>query len=647
MTANLPNTPIILNECENEHITHENKLDFFNKYFVSEQLKTIIKNLNKQITGNKDTLINIIINEVTLNTKTDLENFRYNFYEEEKKIKKSLFYSTKLRTLLSNRTTIKYNEKSNDNCLVTIKKDSRIRIEDKRFSAKEVSYALANNIFVENIPKIDDDGDKFQISLNEHCYLNCVNPEHLYLEVPIKYEKKVECDDKEDIEEICDIKEDNITNKNYNYLYDKYSIEEIYNIAKSFNINYTSGYYTKDNKRMTYNKKDIINMILNNEKYIFQTDEEIDEYFHNKKETDKKLYYIKLKKRLYENTIEKINKNYEKPCLLIKEKSNKSYNQMRVYKKAECCFRVSYALHNNIFIENIPKYDQYGNKLAICHGKDCSINCIEPTHLELKTSIENNYDDKIRDGTLKRGENHSNSTITDKLAIQIKNSKGQGTQKERADKFNVSENIIGSIDEGRTWNHLFDNNNQENREKKRNLIRKNKNIMLTPNFCEKIKKRLAKNSKKSDILNYNNTSCVMFTGYILPSGYGQISINSVPRRAHIVSLEVNKGIKLEKNQVVRHLCNNKTCINPEHLKFGSYSENSIDSSENGSKSVKLKPNEVKHIKYCLKFTDMTIVEISNIFKISKGAINSIKSGKTWDRIQLIHPNAELIKSYDF
>ena len=44
---------------------------------------------------------------------------------------------------------------------------------------------------------------------------------------------------------------------------------------------------------------------------------------------------------------------------------------------------------------------------------------------------------------------------------------------------------------------------------------------------------------------------------------------------------------------------------------------------------------------------MTIVEISNIFKISKGAINSIKSGKTWDRIQLIHPNAELIKSYDF
>ena len=56
--------------------------------------------------------------------------------------------------------------------------------------------------------------------------------------------------------------------------------------------------------------------------------------------------------------------------------------------------RVSYAIFNNLFLEDLT--DNYD----VCHGKRCNSSCIEPTHLELKSKSENNYEDKIRDNSL-------------------------------------------------------------------------------------------------------------------------------------------------------------------------------------------------------------------------------------------------------
>ena len=49
----------------------------------------------------------------------------------------------------------------------------------------------------------------------------------------------------------------------------------------------------------------------------------------------------------------------------------------------------------------------------------------------LKTKSENNFEDKIRDNTINRGEKSNNNIISEDLAIKIKLSKGEGTQKER------------------------------------------------------------------------------------------------------------------------------------------------------------------------------------------------------------------------
>lgn len=47
--------------------------------------------------------------------------------------------------------------------------------------------------------------------------------------------------------------------------------------------------------------------------------------------------------------------------------------------------------------------------------------------------------------------------------------------------------------------------------------------------------------------------------------YGRFTINSRPLRAHRVSLDLYKGIKLPSSIQIHHICENTLCVNPDHL----------------------------------------------------------------------------------
>lgn len=79
--------------------------------------------------------------------------------------------------------------------------------------------------------------------------------------------------------------------------------------------------------------------------------------------------------------------------------------------------------------------------------------CVNPDHLEIG-SAKQNSEDRIRDGTHPIGEKNPNASISDKLAKEIKNSKGLGSARERAKHFSVSYNIVINIDNGIAWTHV-------------------------------------------------------------------------------------------------------------------------------------------------------------------------------------------------
>jgi len=61
-------------------------------------------------------------------------------------------------------------------------------------------------------------------------------------------------------------------------------------------------------------------------------------------------------------------------------------------------------------------------------------------------------------------------------------------------------------------------------------------------------------------------------------GYGRLSFEGKVYRAHVLMLEFAKGPAPggDLKYVARHSCNNKTCVNPNHLHWGTQSDNLKD-----------------------------------------------------------------------
>lgn len=98
-----------------------------------------------------------------------------------------------------------------------------------------------------------------------------------------------------------------------------------------------------------------------------------------------------------------------------------------------------------------------------------------------------------------------------------------------------------------------------------------------PRKYESLADRLLANSVLSDDTFYKGTPCWEWIGK-LRNGYPAITLRYKrgPRKgkvynigAHRLSLVVFKGRRMTPKMVARHLCNNRICINPEHLVGGS------------------------------------------------------------------------------
>lgn len=79
-----------------------------------------------------------------------------------------------------------------------------------------------------------------------------------------------------------------------------------------------------------------------------------------------------------------------------------------------------------------------------------------------------------------------------------------------------------------------------------------------------------------------NSGCWLWTGPMQQSfGYGKMGHSKrKATAAHIISHLLHKG-PVEKGAVVRHLCNNPSCVNPDHLAVGTPADNMDDMVRSG------------------------------------------------------------------
>jgi hypothetical protein len=77
----------------------------------------------------------------------------------------------------------------------------------------------------------------------------------------------------------------------------------------------------------------------------------------------------------------------------------------------------------------------------------------------------------------------------------------------------------------------------------------------------------------------DDNGCWLWTGYVTPDGYSQLTIRPRRHRGHRLSYELLVG-PIPEGREIDHLCRVRRCINPDHLEVVTRSENNRRSQRN-------------------------------------------------------------------
>jgi hypothetical protein len=124
--------------------------------------------------------------------------------------------------------------------------------------------------------------------------------------------------------------------------------------------------------------------------------------------------------------------------------------------------------------------------------------------------------------------------------------------------------------------------------------------------------------------------CWEWTGAVQAPGYGCFSLDGEPMLAHRASWLLFKGpipASEERTLSVLHHCDNKLCVNPEHLFLGTHSDNAVDFHRKGFSglNVKLTPFVVTSIRNSCEPSRV----LAERYGVHKKTIDRIRNGHAW------------------
>jgi len=139
----------------------------------------------------------------------------------------------------------------------------------------------------------------------------------------------------------------------------------------------------------------------------------------------------------------------------------------------------------------------------------------------------------------------------------------------------------------------------------------------------------------------NLLSCWEFTGQISTRGYGRVDLEGgVATQAHRFSWELTHN-KIPEGLMCLHKCDNRVCVNPNHLYLGTAAQNSQDmvnknrqSRQKGEKSGRAKLTNAT-VKEARKLWSKGVMQkdIAEKLGVTHTSIWQVINGKTWKHVK--------------
>ena len=128
-----------------------------------------------------------------------------------------------------------------------------------------------------------------------------------------------------------------------------------------------------------------------------------------------------------------------------------------------------------------------------------------------------------------------------------------------------------------------------------------------------------------------STPCIEWSGCRTRNGYGRQKVAGVDWLAH--RWVMHQVQPLPAGAVVRHTCDNRACVNPEHLVVGTQSDNMVDKSLRGDRhaTLKLRHAEVSSIRAALAAGE-SATSMAAAFGITRENVYHIRDRKTWKHL---------------
>lgn len=129
-------------------------------------------------------------------------------------------------------------------------------------------------------------------------------------------------------------------------------------------------------------------------------------------------------------------------------------------------------------------------------------------------------------------------------------------------------------------------------------------------------------------------ACIHWIGYLDKNGYGEIKIvvdgKRVKRRAHRIAWELKRG-PIPDGLFACHSCDNRCCVNVDHLFLGTQDDNIKDCARKGRMTIhnaKISGLDIPRM-LDLLICGISQLAIGNWFGVAQSQISNAVNGKSW------------------